>query len=48
VAVTVVLPTGKTEPLTGWVTTVFGGAPPVTVGAEYVTAMPALLLAVAL
>jgi hypothetical protein len=45
--VTVVLPTWKTDPLTGCVPTLMGGVPPETVGAGKVTAIPALLGAVA-
>jgi hypothetical protein len=40
VAVTVVIPTGKTEPLEGEETMEIGAVPPLVVGAGYETAMP--------
>jgi hypothetical protein len=40
IAVTVVIPTGKTEPLAGEEETEIGAVPPLTVGAGYETAMP--------
>ena len=47
VAVTVVIPTGKTDPLAGSDTTETGAVPPVVVGAGYKTAIPDEVVAVA-
>jgi len=48
VATTVVMPTGKIDPLAGSETTETGRAPPVTVGAGYATAVPDAAVAVPL
>ena len=47
VAVTVVMPTAKFDPLAGADTTEIGAVPPVTVGAGYETAIPVESVAVA-
>jgi len=48
VALTVVTPTGKTDPLTGCETTEIGSVPPLTVNGGYETAIPEVVCAVTL